>query len=235
GGTGLLDRSSGLDKGQHVGNGEYQSQGPGPYPCGGYRGGSSRNHRCLLQGTELESQLLSSPILTRNRSISIPFLILLFLLGGPIKGQHNNNIAAHLDAATQEISIKQHFTYVNQSNKALSTLYFNDWNHAYANKNTALAKRFAEEFNRGLHLAKDRERGHTWIKSIVADDYTGLDWERVGNRDIIAVDLQEVLGPGESIELFLTYTIKLPSAKFTSYGYTSGGAYNLKDWYLTPA
>ena len=157
------------------------------------------------------------------------------LLGSPAHGQHRNEIAAHLDATAHEISIRQHFTYVNRSDKTLSTLYFNDWNHAYANKNTALAKRFAEEFNRGLHLAKDRERGHTWIKSIVDDNYTGLDWERVGNRDIIAVPLKQVLKPGGSVELFLTYTIKLPSAKFTSYGYAPNGEYNLKDWYLTPA
>jgi hypothetical protein len=142
---------------------------------------------------------------------------------------------ATLDGPTDQIRIRQHFTYHNQSDKGLSTLYFNDWNHAYSNKNTALAKRFGEEFNRSLHLAKDRERGYTTIKTIVDNNYTGLDWKREGNADIITVNLNEVLKPGESIQLFFTYTIKLPSAKFTGYGHRDDGGFHLKDWYFTPA
>ncbi len=148
-------------------------------------------------------------------------------------GQHRNELTAELDG--RDIKITQKFTYVNQSNEGLSILYFNDWNHAYSNKNTALAKRFAEEFNRSLHLAKDRERGFTNIKSIVAHDYAGLDWERLGNRDLIAVTLNEVLQPNDSIQLFFTYTVQLPDTKFTSYGFAPGFGYNLKNWYLTPA
>lgn len=161
--------------------------------------------------------------------------LLLIVLSLNVWGQHKNEIVATLDGETQQIRIRQHFTYVNHSDKGLATLYFNDWNHAYSNKNTALAKRFAEEFNRGLHLAKDKERGHTTIKTIVNENYAGLDWKRVGNRDIISVSLNEMLRPGESIQLFFTYTVKLPSVKFTTYGYAPDGGYNLKDWYLTPA
>ncbi|USD25154.1 metalloprotease [Flagellimonas marinaquae] len=142
---------------------------------------------------------------------------------------------ATLDGPTHQIRIRQHFTYVNQSDKGLSTLYFNDWNHAYSNKNTALAKRFAEEFNRSLHLAKDRERGKTTIRTIVDQNYAGLDWNRIGNMDYIAVSLNEVLKPGESIQLFFTYTIRLPDAKFTGYGHLNNQGFNLKDWYFTPA
>ncbi|WP_255307445.1 metalloprotease [Allomuricauda sp. CP2A] len=148
-------------------------------------------------------------------------------------GQHKNELTAELD--DREIKITQKITYVNQSSEGLSVLYFNDWNHAYSNKNTALAKRFAEEFNRSLHLAKERERGFTDIRTVVAEDYVGLDWERLGNRDIISVTLNEVLQPNDSIQLFFTYHVQLPDTKFTSYGYTPGFGYNLKNWYLTPA
>lgn len=160
--------------------------------------------------------------------------LLFFSVCSSLWGQHTNDITAILEDETQEMHIRQEFTYVNTSQNGVSTLYFNDWNHAYANKNTALAKRFAEEFNRSLHLAKDKERGFTNIKTIVGNDYSGLDWERVKNKDVIAVKLDHDLKPGESIQLFFTYTVQLPSAKFTSYGFTGLG-YNLKDWYLTPA
>lgn len=159
--------------------------------------------------------------------------LLLFMFCASSWGQHKNELTAELD--DREIKITQKLTYVNQSSEGLSVLYFNDWNHAYSNKNTALAKRFAEEFNRSLHLAKERERGFTDIRTVVAEDYVGLDWERLGNRDIISVTLNEVLQPNDSIQLFFTYTVQLPDTKFTSYGYTPGFGYNLKNWYLTPA
>ncbi|WP_073177128.1 metalloprotease [Flagellimonas flava] len=152
-----------------------------------------------------------------------------------VSGQHINEITARLDDTTKEIEIKQRFTYVNTSQDGLTALYFNDWNHAYSNKNTALAKRFAEEFKRSLHLAKDRERGYTQVVSIVNNDYEGLDWNRVDNKDVIRVQLQSALAPGDSIQLFFTYSIKLPHTKFTSFGFNPNGEYALKDWYFTPA
>ncbi len=164
---------------------------------------------------------------------SFGILLLLFMFCASSWGQHKNELTAELD--DREIKITQKITYVNQSSEGLSVLYFNDWNHAYSNKNTALAKRFAEEFNRSLHLAKERERGFTDIRTVVAEDYVGLDWERLGNRDIISVTLNEVLQPNDSIQLFFTYHVQLPDTKFTSYGYTPGFGYNLKNWYLTPA
>lgn len=157
------------------------------------------------------------------------------MFSGSLQGQHHNQITAVLNGATQTIQIRQHFIYVNSSDVGLSALYFNDWNHAYANKNTALAQRFAEAFKRGLHLAKEEEQGRTTIKSIVNDAYTGLDWNRMGNSDLIRVALSKTLAPGDSVSLFFTYNVKLPSAKFTTYGFNNNGGYYLKDWYLTPA
>jgi hypothetical protein len=37
----------------------------------------------------------------------------------------------------------------------------NDWNNAYSDVNTPLARRFSDEFYRGFHLAKEEERGST--------------------------------------------------------------------------
>lgn len=167
--------------------------------------------------------------------LRIPLSLLLCIWGNLLWGQQHNQIIAVLDGETHEIHVQQHLTYHNPSEQNLSELYLNDWNHAYANKNTALAQRLAEEFNRSLYLAKDEERGYTHIKTIVDKNYTGLDWEQVGNSDIIRVALNDSLAPRDSLALFLTYTVKLPSTKFTSYGVTPRGEYYLKDWYLTPA
>ena len=134
-------------------------------------------------------------------------------------GQHLNDIEATLDSTNHTIEIKQRFTYRNNSSTAHEVLYFNDWNHAYSSKKTALAKRFGNEFNRSLHLAKDKLRGFTNITSIVDNEYNGLEWARLSDRDIIRLELTQPLKPNQSIELFLTYEIDLPSSRFTKYGH----------------
>ncbi len=149
--------------------------------------------------------------------------------------QHINQVTATIDHETKEVHIKQRITYWNMSGHGLSSIYFNDWNHSYSSKRTALAKRFAEEFNRGLYFAKDEERGRTTITSVVDDEYVGLHWERTNQRDIVKITLDKPLPPNESAQLFITYTLKLPHSKFTDYGFYDHGGYYLKDWYLTPA
>ena len=163
--------------------------------------------------------------------------LLMFALfcAGITNAQHSNTLTATLDDETKTINVQQEFVYVNSSKDTLQTVYFNDWAHAYSNKNTALAKRFAEEFKKSLHLAKDGERGHTEIISIVDSEYRGLGWKRTTGQDLVKIDLNIPLIPGESAKFFITYTIKLPSNKFTPYGYGSRGGHYLKDWYLTPA
>ena len=161
-------------------------------------------------------------------------MLILFVNGLSI-AQHSNKLTAILDVESKEITIQQEFIYVNNSNDTLALIYFNDWANAYANKNTALAKRFSEEFKKGLHLAKEDERGHTKITSTVDDNYRGLNWEYAPGRDIIKIDLNKPLLPQESTKIFITYKVKLPSDKFTTYGYDNKGGYYLKDWYLTPA
>ncbi|WP_252735663.1 metalloprotease [Zobellia sp. B3R18] len=175
--------------------------------------------------------------------MKIKSLIFYFCLGTvlfngcqQLAAQHENVLTATLDGESKEIQIQQEFTYKNNSNVTLSTLYFNDWAHAYASKNTGLAKRFSEEFKKSLHLAKKEERGYTSIMSAVDDEYRGLHWKRTTGEDILKIDLNSPLPPGESAKLFLTYTIKLPENKFTPYGYDKRkNSYYLKDWYLTPA
>lgn len=160
----------------------------------------------------------------------------LFLIGNiTCFAQYETEITASLNEFTKELDIKQEFTYYNDSRYDLGILYFNDWANAYSDKNSALAKRFEQEFKRSLHLAKESERGYTKIISVVDKDYEGLLWERGTSKDILKIRLNGVLKPGTSTKIFITYKVKLPEDKFTGYGYDRKGNYYLKDWYLTPA
>ncbi len=165
-----------------------------------------------------------------------PFLILLFLIvSWGTHSQYETNLTVTLNDYTKELDIKQEFNYYNDSNYNLGIVYFNDWAHAYSNKNTGLAKRFAQEFKKSLHLAKKSERGFTTIISAVDGDYQGLEWERTEEDDILKVRLNKPLAPRESVKLIITYKVQLPPNKYTPYGYDNKGNYYLKDWYLTPA
>lgn len=167
-----------------------------------------------------------------------PFLCLFIAFLLPMNeasAQHSNTIRAYLDDLSKEIEISQEFTYRNKANDTLSEIYLNDWAHSYSNKNTALAKRFAEEFRKSLHLAKDEDRGSTDILSAVDQNFMQVQWRRTEGRDLVKMELNQPLAPGDSVKLYIAYRIKLPPNRYTPYGYNSLGDYYLKDWYLTPA
>lgn len=159
----------------------------------------------------------------------------MLLLGTSGYAQYKTDLTVSLNEYSKELDIRQEFTYYNNSNYNLGVIYFNDWANAYSDKKTALAKRFAQEFKKSLHLAKDSERGSTTIVSVVDEDYSGLQWNRTEGEDILKVTLNDILAPQDSTKIFITYTVKLPPNKFTPYGYDAKGGYYLKDWYLTPA
>ena len=156
-------------------------------------------------------------------------------LPGMLAGQHQNKMTATLDEETNVVQIQQEFTYVNDSGESLQHLFFNDWANAYSDKTTALARRFADEFRKSLHLARPEDRGVTDIITAWDEEYRSVSWERLPSRDIVRFDLNKGLSPGDSTRLILTYTVKLPPNKYTPYGYDALGGYYLKDWYLTPA
>ena len=134
------------------------------------------------------------------------------------------------------LHVKQDIMFYNTSNDSLYFIVLNDWNNAFSNKNTPLAKRFSDEFYKGFHLARAEERGYTTILNLSDSNNNSLNWERTNkNPDFVIVQLKEKLLPGHKIELNLNYIVKIPSDKFTRYGYTQNGGMALKNWFLSPA
>ncbi|TRZ45210.1 M1 family metallopeptidase [Robertkochia solimangrovi] len=167
---------------------------------------------------------------------SVPYILfLLLLLVFTGYSQSSYEIKAHLLPNTHQINIEHKLVFHNQSNDTLNEIYFYDWNNSFSNKNTALAKRFGEEFNKNLHLAKREDRGITNIRSINDSNFDYLDWERMPSGDIIRVQLKYPVYPGKEYTLQLFYVIKLPNSSFTGYGFTDDGDFNLRYWYMMPA
>ena len=150
--------------------------------------------------------------------------------------QHHSKMIVELNSANKTLNIEQELTFWNQSEDTLTSIVLNDWNNAYSNKNTPLGKRFSDEFYRGFHLAKEEERGSTNNITIIDGNQLFLSWDRTEkNPDFIEVKLRDKLAPNQKITLRLTYIAKIPSDKFTKYGYNDNGLMNLRNWFLTPA
>ncbi|WP_255593065.1 metalloprotease [Mesoflavibacter sp. SCSIO 43206] len=146
------------------------------------------------------------------------------------------DINAVFDTNNHSIAITQNITYYNNSNKVLDTIYLNDWSHSYSSKTSPLAERFADEFKTVFHFAKNEDRGYTAITSI-SQDINALFFDRLDKKhiDVIKVALKEPLQPKSSYNLTLNYIVQIPNNKFTRYGVTDDGQYNLRFWYITPA
>ncbi len=171
-----------------------------------------------------------------NSFFKITFYALVLLLSVKQYAQHHSDITAELNTENKTLNIQQQITFFNQSNDTLTSIVLNDWNNAFSTKNTPLAKRFSDEFYRGFHLAKEEERGSTKNVIILDANKLVLSWERPDrNPDLIEIKLSQNLLPNQKIVLQLTYLTKIPSDKFTKYGYNNNGIIHLKNWFLTPA
>jgi hypothetical protein len=134
------------------------------------------------------------------------------------------------------LTVQQELVYFNQSNDTLRKIILNDWNNAYSEKFSPLGNRFSDEFVRNFHLAKEEERGFTTDLTFIDQNKMFLDWSRTSDHpDLIELVLRNPLLPRQQFSIFITYKLKLPSDKFTGYGYGANGNFMLKDWLLTPA
>nr|WP_293895893.1 aminopeptidase [Flavobacterium sp.] len=142
----------------------------------------------------------------------------------------------NIDNEKKELTVNQELIFFNQTDDTLSNIVLNDWMNGYSSKNTPLAARFSDEFERGFHLAKEKERGRTSNISIVDENKTSLTWERDTNHpDVIQIELKEKLLPNQKVTFILNYTVKIPSDKFTKYGFGENGKMYLKNCFLIPA
>jgi len=153
-----------------------------------------------------------------------------------LSAQHQSKMEVAVNLELKTLNIKQDITYYNTSNDTLTSIVLNDWNNAFENKNTPLAKRFSDEFYRGFHLAKAADRGKTTIINLTDNDFTAIDWERTTeNPDYIIVKLNRKLLPNEKIDIHLNYISKIANDKFTRFGFDQNGGMALKNWFLSPA
>ncbi len=154
-----------------------------------------------------------------------------------LQAQHTIKLTANLDTKSNTLTVEQDLTYFNQTNDTIETLVLNDWMNAYSDKNSYLGKRFSDEFVRSFHFAPEKELGNTNSIVILDNQNRVVNWSRPKNQvDLLEIALTEKILPFKKKVLHLSYQVKIPSDRFTKYGYDSAtGSFNLRDWYLVPA
>ena len=157
-------------------------------------------------------------------------IILIFPINIFAQNINSYNINANLNSESKTLEINQIMKFKNTSDISLKEIILEDWSNSYVDNRTNLAKRISDEYSRSFSFAKKKQRGSTKIKTI---NSVYIDsWRRSSNTsDIIEVHLNKSLKPGESIELEINYTVKLPDSKFTGYGFDNDNFY-LKNWLI---
>ena len=163
-------------------------------------------------------------------------IVFLFIALSPfVYGQEATpqyNLKVKLIEAKKTLEVSQTIQFQNNTKTPLQALYFNDWSHAYSSSKSPLAQRFAEEYDRRFYLGSKTKRGETRDLNITIKGKK-TNWYRADNQiDIIKITLDEILEPGDQINISLTYTIVLPDASFTGYGRISEEEYFLKNCFI---
>ena len=111
---------------------------------------------------------------------SIHFILLFLSISA--SAQHTIDIKARINIEKKTIEVEQEIEYFNSSDILINEIYLNDWNNAFSSKNSALAKRFSDEFIRTFHLAKEEDRGYTKIISVIDNQLNTVAWTRSNKR-----------------------------------------------------
>ena len=163
---------------------------------------------------------------------SIHFILLFLSISA--SAQHTIDIKARINIEKKTIEVEQEIEYFNSSDILINEIYLNDWNNAFSSKNSALAKRFSDEFIRTFHLAKEEDRGYTKIISVIDNQLNTVAWTRSEKQvDIINFKLNQPIKPNTSQKIKVFYELKIPNERFTRYGFDSNGNIHLKDCFLT--
>ena len=150
--------------------------------------------------------------------------------------QHHSKMNVEVDVDTKTLYVTQELTYKNETSDTIKNIVLNDWINGYSSKRTALAARFSDEFDRSFHLAKEKERGAMSNLIITDKKNNSVPWARNNNfQDVISFELNEEILPNQTALFSISYTIKIPSDKFTKYGYDDKGKMYLKNCFLSVA
>ncbi len=160
--------------------------------------------------------------------------ICLFIVSLGLQAQHQINAEVEVLEADKRLYVQQEIIFKNTTQERLVEVWLYDWINAYSDKRSELGKRYAQEYQRRFHFASDEERGGTNLNAIESNSHE-ISWQRPEKKpDLIQIQLEKPLQPGDEISFYLDYELNIPTTKFNTYGYEDGN-FLLKYWLILPA
>ena len=168
-----------------------------------------------------------------KKSVTL-FIFCFFIAVFSFAQQNSIAIKSTLNVDKDELLVQQEIIFYNTSDSTLTNIYLHNWANSFRDRKTPLSKRFIKDYKKNLYFSTEKDLGRTTIKNLTINHET-TDFIEVKNKaDILNIPLSKSLKPNDSIQISITYIIKIPNAKFTNYGKTKEG-YHLRFWYITPA
>ena len=148
--------------------------------------------------------------------------------------QVDHTISVQLDDENNELNAEITTKYTNNSPDELSEIWMHLWPNAYSSGKTALAK-------------QQYRSGDLFMFYAFAKDLGGIDdldflingqqvfWEYdPENPDIAVIKLNSPLKPGESLEIYTPFKVRIPSGEISRLGHIDQ-SYQITQWYPKPA
>lgn len=124
--------------------------------------------------------------------------------------------------------------YRNNSPDTLNFIWMHLWPNAYANNETALGKQLIEDGSSSFYFAKADARGYIDQLEFKADNKNVVVVKHSLYNDIVKLQLNELLLPGNSVNISTPFNVQIPLGVFSRLGHI-GESYQISQWYPKPA
>jgi hypothetical protein len=146
----------------------------------------------------------------------------------------NYKITVKLNDVDHSLSAFESFEYVNNSPSTLDFIYIHVWPNAYRNGNTALAKQQYKGGETILKYGDQKLKGAIDSLDFKADGQTVVwEFDKI-NIDIVKLNLNKSLNPGERVTISTPFKVTIPSGEISRLGHV-GQSYQITQWYPKPA
>ncbi len=145
----------------------------------------------------------------------------------------NYNIDVSLNDKEHELNGTIAISYSNNSPDTLRIIYFHLWPNAYSSNQTAFAKQWLGWDDREVHFIKEEDRGHIDELDFRVNGFAASFKLDLTDPDIGVLQLNQPLLPGQSVEIFTPFKVKLPES-ISRLGHKDQ-SYQISQWYPKPA
>ena len=138
-------------------------------------------------------------------------------------------LKAELDTLSRVLKVQASLHYYNNSPDTLNKLILHTWMNAFRDRNSEYARQQVQLGFRDFHFASEEDRGYYRELEFIRDNQK-LNYSSFEDKvDIVELELDKAINPGDSSQISINYILQLPVA-FDRPGYAQE-LYRMTQWY----